>query len=448
MENGVLVKIISKLLRVGASEKLEKILRTSSPSEIQLIFSKLDASQKSAFFNLLFHQKVVSQTIRDLSQEVLEEIFHNISLEVALDLIQKLQPDDAADLMGKLPQEQSQWFLDKLDPVKKTQILKLLTYGKNTAGGIMNPNFFTLSQDSTINKAIELLRTKTQLEMVFYLYVVDEGRHLMGIVSLRQLLMSQGTVLLKDIMDSNVISISVNQPQTEVAQLIKRFNFLAIPVVDENKKLLGVVTIDDVINVIQEEATQDLYRMSGVEKDERVFTPIRSSIKNRAPWLIINLATAVLAAQVVGFFEGTIQKVVMLAAFLPVVAGMGGNAATQTLTIIIRGIALGELTFKEMKKALIKEIWVGVANGVINGIIVAVIAYYWKGMPMLGFVLMLAMIGNLFVAGAAGVLVPLGMKALKIDPAIASTVIVTTFTDCFGFFFFLGLSTLLIKYLM
>ena len=187
--------------------------------------------------------------------------------------------------------------------------------------------------------------------------------------------------------------------------------------------------------------------MAGVEKDERVFTPIRKSIKNRATWLLINLATCVLAAQVVNIFEGTIQKVVMLATFLPVVASMGGIAGSQTLTIMVRGLALGEVAIADAWKVIVKELYVGVANGVINGLVMAIVAYYWKGVPVLGLVLMLSMIGNLFIAALVGALVPIGLKAIKIDPAVASAVIVTTFTDCFGFFSFLGLATLFVKYL-
>ncbi len=447
MANGVLVKIISKLLRVGSSEKLEKILRTSFPEEIKSIFSQLDPSQKNVLFNLLLNPKVASRTIRDFTSELLEELFNHIPWETALALVKKMQPDDAADLFGKLSSEKVQRFLTGLEPAQKNQISKLLAYDKNTAGGIMNSNVFALSQTATVQEAIEAVRSQTQVPVIFYLYIIDEQKHLVGIVSLRHLIMAQPFAVLKDVMSPHVSAILANQSQTEVAQLMTRHNFLAAPVVDEEKKLLGVITVDDVMGVIQEEATQNLYRMAGVEKDERVFTPVRKSIKNRATWLLINLATCVLAAQVVNIFEGTIQKVVMLATFLPIVASMGGIAGSQTLTIMVRGLALGEVAFQDAWKVIIKELQVGVANGVINGLVMAIVAYYWKGVPVLGLVLMLSMIGNLFIAALVGALIPIGLKTIKIDPAVASAVIVTTFTDCFGFFSFLGLATLLVKYL-
>ncbi len=448
MANDVLMKIISKLLRVGSSEKLEKILRSSNIYEVRQLFSVLDPLQKNMLIQLLFAPKSSSRVVRDFSSDILSEIFNNIPREIKKDLMIRLEPDNIADLVRKLPGTQSEGLMADMDSSKKTQILKLLTYEQGTAGSMMNPNFFSLHTTDTVKDAIQFIRTKGQVEMVFYLYVVDTEKKLSGIVSLRHLIMSQEEALIKDIMSSQVISVKTDQSQAEVARMMSRNNFLSIPAIDEEGHLLGVITIDDVIDLIQEEAQQELYRMSGVEKNERVSTPVRRSILNRAPWLVINLGTAILASLVVNHFEGTIQKVVLLATFMPVVAGMGGNAGAQTLTVIIRALALGEFTFQEAKKALNGEISVGVANGIITGCIMAVVAYLWKGSPVLGLVLMCAMIGNLFISSAVGVVVPLALKALRIDPAMASSVIVTTFTDCFGFFLFLGLATMLLTYLV
>ena len=448
MENGVLNNIFFKLLRVGAGSKLEIILKRAPTEEIKQFLSHLDIQQKNRLVHLLFSKKIASRTIRDFTSEIFKELTEAIQPSVWVELISQLQPDDAARLLSKLESVYVDSVLSKIDPSLKVQLVKLLGYEEGTAGSLMNPNFFALPETATINEAIDMVRKQTQVEMVFYLYVVDAEKHLTGIVSLRRLIMTPGEAALKDIMDPNVVSVHIFQSQSEVAQTISRYNFLAIPVVDDDKHLQGVVTVDDVIDVIQKEASEDIYRLAGLEKDERVFSPVKQSIRRRAPWLVINLATAILAASVVGFFEGTLQKLVLLATFLPVVAGMGGNAATQTLTITIRGLSLGELVIADVWKAVKRQITIGVANGIITGTIMAVVAYLWKGIPMLGIVLMLAMIGNLFVSAVAGVVVPIGLKALKIDPAIASTVIVTTFTDCFGFFSFLGLSTLLLHYLL
>jgi magnesium transporter len=280
---------------------------------------------------------------------------------------------------------------------------------------------------------------------VFYLYVVDERRHLVGVTSLRRLLLVAPETPLKRIMTSDLISARVDTDQEEVARQVASYNLLAIPVVDQENKLVGVITVDDVIDVIKDEATEDILRLAGVSGDERVFTPARESLKLRFPWLAVNLGTAFLAASVVALFEGTISQLTVLAIFMPIVAGMGGNAATQTLTVIVRGIALGELTWSNARKALIKEVTVGVSNGLATGLIAAAVVALFRGDPVIGALLGVAMLFNLMVAAVAGTLIPLGLKALKIDPALASAVFITMFTDVAGFASFLGLATIYLR---
>jgi magnesium transporter len=248
-------------------------------------------------------------------------------------------------------------------------------------------------------------------------------------------------------MTTDVISVRVDMDQEEVARQVASYNLLAIPVVDEENKLVGVITVDDVIDVIKDEATEDVYRLAGLAGDDRVFTSASDSLRKRLPWLLVNLATAFLAAFVVSRFEGTIAVVTALAVFMPVVAGMGGNAATQTLTVIVRGIALGELTWSNTRKALFKEALVGVGNGLACGLIGAGIVWLTQGDPWLGVILAMAMIINMFVAATAGTLIPLSLRALRVDPALASSVFITTLTDVFGFFSFLGLGALFLRYL-
>jgi magnesium transporter len=277
--------------------------------------------------------------------------------------------------------------------------------------------------------------------MVFYLYVVDERKHLVGVVSLRRLLLVSPETPLKRIMTADLIGARVDMDQEEVARLVAAYNLLAIPVVDEENKLVGIITVDDVIDVIKDEATEDIYRLAGVSGDERAFTPARESLRKRLPWLAVNLATAFVAAAVVYQFTPTIGALPLIAALMPIVAGMGGNAGTQTLTVIVRGIALGELTWSNARKALLKEVLVGVGNGVALGGVASLLVWLTLGNPMLGVVLGMAMIINMFVAALAGTLVPLGLRAANVDPALASSVFITTMTDVFGFLSYLGLAT-------
>ena len=311
----------------------------------------------------------------------------------------------------------------------------------------MNPNVFALSEDMTAGESITALQQARDVEMVFYLYVVDVRRHLVGVVSLRRLLLVPPDTPLKRIMTTDLISVRADMDQEEVAQQVASYNILAIPVVDEENKLVGVITVDDVIDVIKDEATEDVYRLAGVASDDRVFTRASDSLRRRLPWLIVNLATAFMAASVVAVFEPTISKVTALAVFMPIVAGMGGNAATQTLAVIVRGIALGELTWGNSRTALFKEMVVGLGNGVATGVVAAAVVWVTRGEPMLGMILGMAMIINMFVAAAAGTLIPLALRALKVDPALASSVFITTLTDVFGFLSFLGLGTIFLRYL-
>jgi magnesium transporter len=277
--------------------------------------------------------------------------------------------------------------------------------------------------------------------------VVDGRRHLVGVVSLRRLLLVPPDTPLKRIMTTDLISVRADMDQEEVARQVASYNILAIPVVDEENKLVGVITVDDVIDVIKDEATEDVYRLAGVASDDRVFTRPSESLRKRLPWLIVNLATAFIAASVVAIFEPTIGKVTALAIFMPIVAGMGGNAATQTLAVIVRGIALGELTWGNSRSVLYKEIVVGLGNGLATGVVAAAVAWITRGNAMLGIILGMAMIINMFVAAAAGTLIPLALRALKVDPALASSVFITTLTDVFGFLSFLGLGTVFLRYL-
>jgi magnesium transporter len=388
------------------------------------------------------------EALSELGPEKGAKLLADRSAEEIVKLTQELPSDDAAALIDYLPEELASAVLELLQKRPAGgDVGDLLEYKEQTAGRIMNPKVFALSEDMTAGESITALQGSRDVEVVFYLYVIDARRHLVGVVSLRRLLLVSPDTPLKRIMTTDLISVRTDTDQEEVARLVASYNLLAIPVVDEENKLVGVITVDDVIDVIKDEATEDVYRLAGLAGDDRVFTKASESLRKRLPWLLVNLATAFLAASVVGLFRNTIDKVVALAIYMPVVAGMGGNAATQTLTVIIRGIALGELTWSNTRKALFKEAVVGIGNGVACGLIGALIAWLFSSDAMLGGILAMAMIINMFVAATAGVLIPLMLRALKVDPALASSVFITTLTDVFGFFSFLGLAKVFLKYL-
>src|SRR4051812_37004263 len=445
----VVLDSVRRLIRLGATANLVNLLQKQHPADLAQVFAELGEKDRSASFALLVERnsKLAMEALSELGPEGGAALLADRSAEEIGRLLHELPSDDAAVIIDHLPEPLAAAVLELIEKRPGDEVGELLEYAEQTAGRIMNPKVFALSEDMTAGESIIALQGSRDVEMVFYLYVTDVRRHLVGVVSPRRLLLVAPATPLKRIMTTDLISVRTDTDQEEVARLVASYNLLAIPVVDEENKLVGVITVDDVIDVIKDEATEDIYRMAGVSTDERVFTPARESLRKRFPWLLVNLATAFVAASVVGLFKSTIDKVVALAIYMPVVAGMGGNAATQTLTVIVRGIALGELTWSNTRKALFKEAAVGVGNGVACGTLGALVAWLFSRDPWLGGILAMAMVINMFVAATAGTLIPLMLRALKVDPALASSVFITTLTDVFGFFSFLGLAKVFLRYL-
>jgi magnesium transporter len=309
----------------------------------------------------------------------------------------------------------------------------------------MMTSFVALDEKMTAQEAIDSLRSRAdEDESILYLYVVDDQRALRGVVPIRRLVSAPPARLIGDLMIPDPVSVSADADQEEVAQVVARYDLLAIPVTDVDGHMLGVITVDDVIDVITEEATEDIYHLAGLSEEDRVFTPAHTSVRKRLPWMLLNLCTAFLAAWVVGLFERSIEQVVTLAVFMPVVAMLGGNAGIQALTVITRGIALGEIEFSSGLRAALKEIAVGLVIGVTTGLMAGVVAYAVVGNPWIGGALTAAMAITMTVSGLMGAAVPLALKAMRQDPALGSGVIVTTFADVFGFFSFLGIGTLIL----
>jgi magnesium transporter len=445
----IVLDSVKRLLRIGATANLLNLLQKQYPADLAQLYAELPEKERRAAFSVLVerHARLAMEALAEMEPAAAAELLSDRPAEDIARLVQEIPTDDAATIIDHLPEELSAAVVELIKPKPGGGVGELLEYPEKTAGRIMNPNVFALREDMTAGEAITALQQARDVEMVFYLYVVDERRHLVGVVSLRRLLLVPPDTPLKRIMTTDLISVRADMDQEEVARQVASYNILAIPVVDEENKLVGVITVDDVIDVIKDEATEDVYRLAGVASDDRVFTRASASLRRRLPWLIVNLATAFMAASVVAVFEPTISKVTALAVFMPIVAGMGGNAATQTLAVIVRGIALGELTWSNSRTALFKEVVVGLGNGVATGIVASAVVWITRGEPILGMILGMAMIINMFVAAAAGTLIPLALRALKVDPALASSVFITTLTDVFGFLSFLGLGTIFLRYL-
>jgi magnesium transporter len=447
----VVLDSVKRLQRMGATANLVNLLQKQHPADLAQLFSELPEKDRHAAFAVLVERnsRLAMEALSELGPEGGASLLADRSAEEIVKWMQELPSDDAAAIIDYLPKELSAAVLEQLH--KKPaggDVGDLLEYPEQTAGRIMNPKVFALSEDITAGEAITAVQSARDVEVVFYLYIIDNRRHLVGVASLRRLLLVPPTTPLKRIMTTDIISVRADMDQEEVARQVASYNLLAIPVVDEENKLVGVITVDDVIDVIKDEATEDVYRLAGVSSDDRVFTRPTESLRKRLPWLLVNLVTAFVAASIVSIFTGTIAILPIVAVLMPVVAGMGGNAATQTLTVIVRGIALGELTWGNTRKALLKEAAVGLGNGVACGVLGAlIVTAFTRGDWLLGVVLGMAMIINMFVAATAGTVIPLLLRALKVDPALASSVFITTLTDMFGFFSFLGLAHVFVSYL-
>jgi magnesium transporter len=445
----VSVPLVRKLLHRGARSHLARIFAKAYPVEVARLLAMLGGAERTQAFSILLDECRIDHVASTLSEMSADD---SVALLETLDpsqigrLLSEMPADDATFLTTRLPEPLAAQVLQSMEAEPAADVRELLEHEEKTAGRIMTRDFFALDEDVTVSEAITALQRKSEdYEMVFYVYVADKRGHLVGVVSLRKLLTTPPSTQLQRIMTPEVISAKTTADQKEVARLVAEYNLLAIPIVDEEDRLVGIVTVDDIIDVVQEEVAEDLLALAGVATEEHVSTPVRRSLRLRAPWLLVNLGTAFLAAMVVRLFEEQIGAVPVLAVLMPIVAGMGGNSATQTLAVIIRGMALGE--FNEIRWVTIKAILVGAGNGFLIGIVGGAVAAALTGSLRIGLVLALATIINMIVAGLAGTLVPVVLKRLHADPAVASSVFVTACTDVIGFFSFLGLATLLLNLL-
>ena len=445
----VVLDSVKRLQRIGATANLLNLLQKQHPADLAEVLTALsDVNRATAFNTLVEHnRRLAMEALSELDPEVSETLLLDRTPAELMSLFQELPGDDAAALINQLPEPVASEVIELMRRADSGEAPDLLAYEDQTAGRIMNPEVFALSEDLTAGEAIKALQQSRDVEMVFYLYVVDARRHLVGVVSLRRLLLVSPETPLKRIMTTELISAGVDTDQEEAALHVANYNLLAIPVVDDENKLVGIITVDDVIDVIKDEATEDILRLAGVSADEHIATSPWEAWRKRLPWLGINLIAAMLGALVIRQFQATIEQVVALAALMTVVASVSGNAATQTLTVIVRGLAIGELAWGNARRVLGKEVLVGVANGLLLGFLGAGIAWAVFGNPYVGAILAAAMVINLLIAAIAATLIPLALRALKFDPALASAVFITTMTDMFGFFAFLGLATAFLPYL-
>ncbi|MEO6068612.1 MAG: magnesium transporter [Gemmatimonadales bacterium] len=436
------LQVIAELVRTGHIDAFVSAAHELEAADLGEVLSSLDDTERLV---------AVSALPPELSGEALAEMPEEDHAEDTLaamhpgraaEIVGELADDDAADLLGQMDEHTAERILAEVEAPERADVEKLLRYDEESAGGLMTTRLVTVPDNVTAAEAIEAIRRQSEeAEGFIQVYVTDRDSHLQGIVPLKGLVTSPPERPVREFMEDADIRVHPEEGQEHVADLMSRYNLLEVPVVDGNGRLLGRVTFDDVIDVVEAEATEDLLKFGGVSADEDIAARWTAAVRSRLPWLYVNLITAFMAASVVGIFQNTIARLTVLALWMPVIAGMGGNAGTQALAVTVRRLALGLVPKGQGMRVVAKEVVVGLINGVGNGLVVMLVAMVFGLGIRFGVIVFLAMTCNLMVAGFAGAFVPILLEKFKVDPAVASSIFVTTFTDMIGFFLLLGLAT-------
>jgi magnesium transporter len=436
------VERVAAAIQAGAVDTLRALVGELHEADLGALIEALDPDERPRLVELLGIDFDFS-ALTEVDDTVREEILEELPAKTVAEGVRELESDDAVAILEGLAQEERAEILEQLPPPERVALARSLQYPEESAGRRMQTEFIAVSPSWTVGQAIDYMRETAELPERFYeLYVVDDARHFQGAVPLDRLLRSKRPVPVSELMEGERHRVRATEDQEEVARVFQRYNLVAAPVVDDSDRLVGVITFDDVADVIEEEAEEDIKALGGVTHDEELSDSVWTIARGRFNWLLVNLATAFVASSVLALFEGQLQKMVALAVLAPIVASQGGNATTQTMTVAVRALATRDLTDANAWRVILREMAVGLLNGLAFAVITGAVAYAWFKVPGLALVIGLAMICNLLAAALGGILIPLALNRLRIDPAVASSPFVTTVTDVVGFFSFLSIATL------
>ena len=435
----ILRDTFARLLRRNAHTNLVKLIRKTHPADLAVVFRYFNDEEQAQVFSIMVDDGQAVEFLVELDDTLIANLLEDESPERIATVIQESSANDQSYILGTLEDEQAHSVIELLKTEEQEEIEELMGYPEDSAGAMMTTNVFTLYQNTTCRDALTSLQDQSEAEMVFYLYITDEDDRLVGVASLRALATTPADTILKNIMVKRVHTVRPETDQEEVAQIVAQYNYLAVPVLDEDDQLLGIVTVDDVVDVIREEATEDFLQMAGAGKDREIL--LKSSWENaraRLPWLFASWIGGIFAASIIGTFEHLLESMIALAAFIPVIIGMGGNIGTQSSTIIVRGIATGRIEIGSELKVLLKEVRVGIILGALYGLLLGAFAKFRfiDADPMLGVVIGLSIGCSMLIAVAVGTFVPMFLRKVDIDPAIASGPFVTTSIDILGVLFY------------
>jgi magnesium transporter len=444
--NKILIDSIRRLLRRNAVRNLRKIVTKTHGADLASVFRALPLESQHRIFDLIEDPERKGIVLSELDEYGLDDFIKSMAIEELIVVFDRMPSDDVADLIGRLPEDRADAILKKMADKESEEVEDLLRYDDDTAGGIMVPEFIALREDVTAEDAISSLQKKEhmEVEMPFYLYVVDEFKRLVGVISLRQLVVTPGSTQLKEFMTTEVFSVQTDMDQEEVAKLVARYDILAVPVVDGNNVLVGIVTVDDVIDIFREEATEDILKMAGVGEDFVETKSVMRSTRIRLPWLFASCIGGIIAFLIIGHFETSLNRYAFLAAFIPVIMGMGGNIGTQSSTIVVRGLATGRLNVRDIWKVVCKELAIGLILGAVYGSLIGLVAMVQYDMLALTISVASALVCSMSVAALVGSMVPMAFARIHIDPAVATGPFVTTSIDIISVFFYFKIATVLL----
>ena len=444
--SAILMESIKRLLRRNAMQHLRKIVTKTHAADLSRVFDSLSLTEQVKLFNMIEDVEQKGILFSELDKDTLLAFVDVLKIEEVVAVLEDMPTDDVADIIGKLPEETADTILHRMRVEGSEEIEGLLRYEDDTAGGIMVPDFIALGEDVTAAEAIRSLQTDYQdVEMPFYLYVINEYGNLVGVSSLRQLVVVPPKTQLKDFMTTDVFSVKTEMDQEEVAKIVARYDILAVPVVDDTNKLVGIVTVDDVIDIFRREATEDILKMAGVGEEFVETKSVFKSTRIRLPWLFASCIGGIVAFFVIGHFEESLRKLAYLAAFIPVIMGMGGNIGTQSSTIVVRGLAMGRITISELWSVVFKELAIGLILGLVYGFIIGMVAQVTYSKGLLALAVAASVLSSMSVAALVGSMVPMLFAKIKIDPAVATGPFVTTAIDIISVFFYFAIATSLLN---
>ena len=442
------VEYIRKLLSSGAMSRAALAIGKLHPADIADIFGSLTRTESATLVSVLFKQKKVGDVLAELPEGILQDVLETLDDDRLVSILEQQDPSEALQFMATIPEERHQELLTKLTAEKRNSVERLMIYPEESAGYCMTTSFMSVGMATTAREAVDTIRRQSEdVEAPLYVYVLEDAGRLAGVIPLRRLVTCPPETPVKSLMLTDPFTVNENTDREEAASIARRYNLMAVPVVNDSHRLVGVIPGDSLFDVMEKEATEDMYRMAGLSEADRVFTPVRTAFRQRFPWVWVNLFTATVAAFVVSRFEDVISQMAIIAAFMPLVAGMGGNAGNQSLIVITRGMALGELEFSSGFRAVLKEAALGAMLGIVAGLVAGSIALLYTDVArphMLGLVVFLAMVANMGLAGVLGAAIPLMLRAIGRDPALGSNILLTAFTDSVGYLLLLGLGMLII----